>query len=557
VFHNIEDGKWDIVADIAVVAYSVWIVIWSTVFLQNWKMREAELAHGWGTLEMEMKEVQLPSFKGTYDPILDRLVHDDKLHPNSSCKKIMSALVVLISVLIVACTMGFYIFFEALLGRTLGLDYESLGAVLMAVTIMVFNAIYNDIARKLNEMENYETEQEFNNQLTLKRFMFQFVNSYFLLYLTVFVKPWGTVAHDGGTFKSPNGTLATFEETGDWNWVASAFGTCMCGKYEPASCTSDYTCLNYGCTNIPAPLCDCTEFSCQFYGGVLLTELFFIQIFVGNTLEVLLPYLALRSQKKKQAKLAEEGRHISKYEAQFQMTTYGDDGVFDDYNEMVLQFGYVTFFAADFPFVTVFAFLNNLIEVRSDSYKLVESMQRPVPKFVSSIGCWHSILDVMSFIAVTTNFASIFFVSGLMKDVAWTTRILCLFAAEHVAFGFKVIYNYSIPDVPHDIAMDIERNDAMKDRIVLMELLERVDRETSGEGNDIRQYRDPDVPPTYDFVYLPFEVDASASMNGLQGLEIEQQAESHAAADETTPMTGKPKKKAKGKAKGKYGASSK
>ena len=37
---------------------------------------------------------------------------------------------------------------------------------------------------------------------------------------------------------------------------------------------------------------------------------------------------------------------------------------------MSIQFGYVTLFVASFPLAPLFAFANNLIEIRVDAYKL-------------------------------------------------------------------------------------------------------------------------------------------------------------------------------------------
>ena len=50
---------------------------------------------------------------------------------------------------------------------------------------------------------------------------------------------------------------------------------------------------------------------------------------------------------------------------------------FDDYTELMIQYGYVVFFSAAFPLVPLLALLNNLIEVRSDAFKLCFLARRP------------------------------------------------------------------------------------------------------------------------------------------------------------------------------------
>lgn len=64
------------------------------------------------------------------------------------------------------------------------------------------------------------------------------------------------------------------------------------------------------------------------------------------------------------------------------------EGTFEDYLEMFIQFGYVTLFSSAFPLAAMCAFLNNLIEIRSDAFKLCCVFQRPFGIRAQSIGVW-------------------------------------------------------------------------------------------------------------------------------------------------------------------------
>lgn len=63
-------------------------------------------------------------------------------------------------------------------------------------------------------------------------------------------------------------------------------------------------------------------------------------------------------------------------------------GTFADYLEMYIQFGYVFLFSAAYPLAAFWALLNNLIEIRSDAFKLCRLHQRPFFESASSIGAW-------------------------------------------------------------------------------------------------------------------------------------------------------------------------
>lgn len=55
---------------------------------------------------------------------------------------------------------------------------------------------------------------------------------------------------------------------------------------------------------------------------------------------------------------------------------------------MTIQLGYVILFSSAFPPAALCAMLNNLIEIRSDAFKLVYVCQRPFGQRVPNIGTW-------------------------------------------------------------------------------------------------------------------------------------------------------------------------
>lgn len=61
---------------------------------------------------------------------------------------------------------------------------------------------------------------------------------------------------------------------------------------------------------------------------------------------------------------------------------------FQDYQEMFVQFGYVVLFSSAFPLAAMCALINNIIEIRSDAFKLCTGLQRPFGVRVESIGQW-------------------------------------------------------------------------------------------------------------------------------------------------------------------------
>ena len=65
----------------------------------------------------------------------------------------------------------------------------------------------------------------------------------------------------------------------------------------------------------------------------------------------------------------------------------------------MIQFGFITLFVVAFPLGPLFAFLNNVLEIRIDAFKVITQFRRPLPKRAQDIGC---LLNFISFISILT-----------------------------------------------------------------------------------------------------------------------------------------------------------
>merc|ERR1719402_1847378 len=97
----------------------------------------------------------------------------------------------------------------------------------------------------------------------------------------------------------------------------------------------------------------------------------------------------------------------------------GNDGLFQEYLEMVLQFGFITIFVAAFPLAPLFALLNNWVEIRLDAQKFVCETRRAVAERAESIGIWFSIMEVLAKLAVISNAFLIAFTSDFIQKLVY------------------------------------------------------------------------------------------------------------------------------------------
>jgi hypothetical protein len=77
-----------------------------------------------------------------------------------------------------------------------------------------------------------------------------------------------------------------------------------------------------------------------------------------------------------------------------------------DFYFSVIQFGFLSLFIVAFPLGPLFAFMNNILEIRIDAYKFLVQMKRPLAKKSLNIGIWLNIINTVSKIGVITNVSS-------------------------------------------------------------------------------------------------------------------------------------------------------
>ncbi|KAF7666168.1 hypothetical protein LDENG_00116380 [Lucifuga dentata] len=146
------------------------------------------------------------------------------------------------------------------------------------------------------------------------------------------------------------------------------------------------------------------------------------------------------------------------------------EDTFQDYQEMFVQFGYVVLFSSAFPLAAMCALINNIIEIRSDAFKLCTGLQRPFGVRVESIGQWQTAMEAMGLIAIIVNCYLIGQCGQLQRLFPWLSpemAIISIVILEHFAILLKYVIHVAIPDIPtwvqEEMAkLDYQRREAFK-----------------------------------------------------------------------------------------------
>ncbi|GFW67913.1 anoctamin-8 [Trichonephila clavipes] len=157
-------------------------------------------------------------------------------------------------------------------------------------------------------------------------------------------------------------------------------------------------------------------------------------------------------------------------QAEVESAMYKYEGTFEDYLEMFIQFGYVILFSSAFPMAAMCALMNNVIEIRSDAFKLCMIFQRPFGQRAENIGTWQDAMEVMGVIAVIVNCALIGMsgqVQRMFPNLSIQGTIILIIILEHLILSIKFGIAYAIPDVPQWVAtkmakVEFQRREAVK-----------------------------------------------------------------------------------------------
>ncbi|XP_030833298.1 anoctamin-8 isoform X2 [Strongylocentrotus purpuratus] len=495
--------------DRSVVFVSFCNITWASLILEVWKRRGSALAYRWGTLDSkhELIEEPRPQFKG--DLVVNSV--SGKLQPYyPAWKRNVFRYFVTLPVILLCCIIAFvsmYLILELQEWVNSHIQQNNcywwvgyIPKITLTVVISVSDIAFKRVAYWLNRKENYRLQSTHENQLILKLVTVQFINHFLALFYIAFI------LKDMTRLRNYLGTIFILRQlTGNFKESVLPYITEKLKVYRMTYVTaskfhtdeetrrqqdkseatekqgdmsevtkrpenmSDRTMRQENMSDETKRQGDILE-GTEGQGDILAgTE------GQGDILEGTERQVDVSEETKGQADVSEgtkgqgdvseiacgsseEKFIITQAELESEMRSYED--TFDDYLEMVIQFGYVILFSSAFPLAGLFAVINNTVEIRSDAFKLCSIKHRPFGQRVENIGSWQQALEVMAVIGVIVNCAllGIFgHVGQAFPSLTPTGVILCIVVVEHVILAAKQAISLGIPDVPHWVSIEMAK----------------------------------------------------------------------------------------------------
>uniref|UniRef100_A0A8C6Z8D4 Anoctamin n=1 Tax=Nothoprocta perdicaria TaxID=30464 RepID=A0A8C6Z8D4_NOTPE len=382
--------------NVATLFFAIFMGIWVTLFLEFWKRRQARLKYEWDLVDFEEEQQQLqlrPEYEAKctqkkknpvtqemepYLPLTSQVV---RFCISGTTVLFWVSLIIASMIAVIVYRLAVYAAFASLMenAQTLepisGLLTPQLATSVTAsclnfVIIMILNFLYERIAIWITDMEIPRTHLEYENRLTMKMFLFQFVNYYSSCFYVAFFK---------GKFVGYPGA---------YTYMFNRWRNEEC---DPAGCLIELT----------------TQLTIVMAGK---------QIW-GNIQEAIVPWICNWWGRRK-ARSNPENLY-SRWEQDHDLQIFGALGLFYEYLEMVIQFGFITLFVASFPLAPLLALMNNILEIRVDSWKLTTQYRRPVAAKAHSIGVWQEILNGMAILSVVTNAFIVAFTSDMIPRLVY------------------------------------------------------------------------------------------------------------------------------------------
>ncbi|KAI1238886.1 hypothetical protein IHE44_0011977, partial [Lamprotornis superbus] len=326
----------------ATVFFSIFMALWATMFLEQWKRLQMRLSYFWDLTGLEEEEEHpRPEYetKLLQKKLKKKNITSENLNENEkeklTCSDRMPGYAANFGLILFMVMLTFSAVFGVIVYRittaaalsfstnettrsNVRVTVTATAVIINLVVVLILDEIYGAVAKWLTEIEIPKTEKTFEERLILKAFLLKFVNSYASIFYVAF-------------FKGSLCIIIAFRFVGRPGRYMYVFEGYRMEECAPGGCLMEL----------------CIQLSIIMLGK---------QLIQNNLFEIGIPY-----------------------------------------------FGFVTLFVASFPLAPAFALLNNIIEVRLDAKKFVTELRRPDTVREKDIGIWYNILSGIGKLSVIIN----------------------------------------------------------------------------------------------------------------------------------------------------------
>ncbi|XP_044538027.1 anoctamin-9 [Gracilinanus agilis] len=342
------------------VFIAIFMALWATVFLEFWKRERARTASSWNLYGWDEDQEELAL------ELINNPAYQLQKHQHSY----LHSSAILIFSLVMICLM-------------IGMAHVLVVYRVMATFLFSHSAlpshpalpqVNRKVALKLCDFEKPRTFSERESNFTIKFFTFQFFAHFSSLFYVAFFL--GRInGHPGNQVRIG----------GQWRLE----------ECHPSGCMMDLF--------------------------VQMAIIMGLKQTLSNCVEYLSPWLKHRFRRVRECPQARRLREpaLEEWLHDYCLNEVNVFSLFDEFMEMMIQYGFTTIFVAAFPLAPLLALFSNLIEIRLDAIKMVRLQRRLVPRKAKDIGTWLQVLEAIGVLAVIANGMIIAFTSEFIPRLVY------------------------------------------------------------------------------------------------------------------------------------------
>jgi len=421
---------------------AVFMAVWTSLHQQLWAREQHVISIKWGTTGFEASESIRAQFEPyeaeptRWNPVTNQ---EEPYYPSErrNLQQAVSVCVVFgfIVFLLTFIVLIYEVEFELAKKGGLWTLYSGYGcSFALAIQIQVLSTIYAHVSSFLNDWENHRTQTQFENALIFKTFLFQVFNNYASLIYTAFVKRYISGCLNDDCLADLQGLMSTLFLTQYFTNIVELGQPILVMRQRE----KDEEALM---SNISEEEAEKKAAAEKELNENLQTE--------GEKPE--------DAEEKKEPETAKKKGPADKQAAApvveaepFERELLLDpfESLFDDYAEMVLQYGVLCFFLLAFPPCPMLALIQNLMEIRVDAFKYCRLTQRPDCDVAENISMWESLMATIGWVSIIINPAIICFTSKALEDYDTVEKWTFFLCFEQILVLIKLTVNYYITPNP-------------------------------------------------------------------------------------------------------------
>ena len=171
---------------------SAFLALWGTAFLNYWDQKERIFNYIWGTESFQRSEPDSESFvPDGYVTLVFNRKFPYISATKTVCKQLVSYIVLLIMLALIIIGVYVIFFLKVILIKKYPEKQTFIGilsAIENTVLIAIMSNLYNYIANKLNDWQNYRKDFQRINALAVKFILYDLINNFYPLFYIAFVK---------------------------------------------------------------------------------------------------------------------------------------------------------------------------------------------------------------------------------------------------------------------------------------------------------------------------------------------------------------------------------